>query len=82
MPVDLILERGNKRFVVECKAGKSPVLEKGFYLVKEDLNPTASWIIAPVDESYYLETDIRVGNVNDFLTWFKKEYTINWFILV
>ncbi len=65
--VDLILERGNRKILIECKASKSPKLGKGFYNIKRDLKPDISWVIAPVDEAFHLEKDIKVGNINDFI---------------
>jgi hypothetical protein len=65
--VDLILERGSKKIMIECKASKSPSLSKGFYNIKKDLKPYASWIIAPVEESYQIEKDVIVGNIKHFI---------------
>jgi hypothetical protein len=62
--IDLILTRGSKMVVVECKASSAPELSRGFYVAREDLNPSESWVIAPVSEPYVVDKGkcIYAGN--------------------
>jgi predicted AAA+ superfamily ATPase len=62
--VDLLLERGRRRVLIECKLSKAPTPSRGFRQLIADLQPTESWILAPVDEAYPLEEGIQVGHVH------------------
>jgi len=50
--VDMILERGQRRIAVECKASTSPEVSRGLRQALEDLEITEAWIAAPVSEAY------------------------------
>jgi predicted AAA+ superfamily ATPase len=50
--IDLLLERGSKRYVFECKLSKAPKPSRGFCELIDSMNPDGAWIVAPVDESY------------------------------
>lgn len=58
--IDLLLERGNKRYVFECKLSKAPKPSRGFYELVNSMNPDGAWIIAPVDESYEIKKGVWV----------------------
>jgi predicted AAA+ superfamily ATPase len=64
---DLVLEKGGKRFVVECKASTSPQAGKGFHVVLKDLKPAQSWIVSPVKETYPVGKNIWVTPVQNLL---------------
>ncbi|MBF0499321.1 MAG: ATP-binding protein [Candidatus Riflebacteria bacterium] len=63
--VDLILERGRRRMLIECKLSKAPVPSRGFHQLIADMKPDAAWLAAPVDVPYDYQTNIRVGNIRD-----------------
>jgi len=62
--VDLMLERGKMRVLIECKLTKAPVPSRGFHQLIQDLHPDAAWIASPVDEVYHVAPGIRAGNVH------------------
>lgn len=62
--IDLILTFGNKTIAIECKATKTPHLTRGFWNAIEDIKPSETWIVAPVDEKYPLKKDIWVLPLN------------------
>lgn len=62
--VDIILERGTKRVLIECKLTKAPSPSRGFYQLIQDLRPQEAWIVAPVDQVYEVASGVRVGNVH------------------
>jgi predicted AAA+ superfamily ATPase len=65
--IDLILEKGRKRIVVECKASTSPSLNRGFWNAMNDLNIKEAWVIAPVKDTYPLENGVRVAPLQKFI---------------
>jgi len=69
--IDLIIEKGNRRIGLECKAFPSAGISKGFWNVVNDLELNEVRIIAPVNESYPIKTDVLVsplGEVVEYLT--------------
>ena len=62
--IDLILTFGNKIIAIECKATKTPHLTRGFWNAIEDIKPSETWIVAPVEEEYPLKKDIWVLPLN------------------
>jgi len=58
--IDLLMERGNKRYVFECKLSKAPKPSKGFYELLDSMNPNGAWIVAPVDEPYEVKKGVWV----------------------
>lgn len=65
--IDLILKKGNKKLAVEFKASSAPQPGKGFFDALEDLHIDESWIICPVNESYFLKKNIKVAGLVQFL---------------
>lgn len=65
--IDLLLKRGSKIIAIEIKAGTSPKLTKGFWEAIKVVQPTASYIIAPVRETYPYGNGVMVYNLPDFL---------------
>jgi len=58
--LDLVLEKGNKRIAVECKASSTPTVSKGFWTALEDLGIRKAFIAAPVAQSYPIGKGVRV----------------------
>lgn len=65
--VDLLLERGLKRVLIECKLSKAPKPSRGFHQLISDLKPDQAWLAAPVDEPFDLPTGIRVADIGHIL---------------
>lgn len=65
--LDLVLEKGQKRLAVECKASAAPEVAKGFWNALQDLEIDEAWIIAPIKESYPLKKGVTVVSLVDFL---------------
>lgn len=62
--VDLVLERGGRTVLIECKLTKAPHMSRGFHQLISDINPDAAWIIAPVDSPYEIASNVNVGNIH------------------
>ena len=59
--IDLILERGQRRLAIECKASTAPVVSRGFWSALEDLGIEEAWVVAPVTEPYPLRAGVTVA---------------------
>ena len=68
--IDLLMIKGTRRVAIEIKAGKSPVLEKGFWTAVEDIKAKEKYLIAPVDSVYTIKGNIKVMPLSNFLTKF------------
>ena len=65
--IDLIIERGEKRFAFEFKASMVPKVSKGFRGTLRVLRPVKTWIVAPVTESYQIPEGATVCNLEAVL---------------
>ncbi|MDP2088613.1 MAG: ATP-binding protein [Flavobacteriaceae bacterium] len=65
--LDLILEKGNQRIVIECKASMTPKLTKGFWRALAVVQPQKSFVITPISGSYDLTKEVVVCGLEDFL---------------
>jgi hypothetical protein len=70
--IDLILEKGGKKYAVECKLSSAPHLTAGFYRAIEDLDIVKAWIAAPVEESYPVKENVKVAPVKFILDELQK----------
>jgi predicted AAA+ superfamily ATPase len=66
--LDLILENGDQRIVVECKASTAPKLSKGFWRALDDIKPQKTYIIAPITGSYPIKESVMVCSLAIFLS--------------
>jgi predicted AAA+ superfamily ATPase len=57
---DLVLQRGRRRLAIECKVSTAPELTPDFHTALRDLQPEATWVVAPVREAYPAGKDITV----------------------
>ncbi|MEI9477622.1 MAG: ATP-binding protein, partial [Deltaproteobacteria bacterium] len=64
--IDLILEKGNRRLAVECKASTSPSVSRAFWNALNDVKVKETWIIAPVSEAYPIEKGVMVAPAHHF----------------
>jgi len=51
---------------VECKASSAPEVRKGFWNALKDLEIKEAWVIAPVPETYPIEKNVFVANLESF----------------
>jgi len=65
--VDLVLQKGTKRMLVECKAGDAPGISKSLRVAIHDLVPEHSYIVSPVTESYPLDKGITIHSLHSVL---------------
>lgn len=65
--IDLLLVKGNRKIAIEIKASTTPVLEKGFWAAKNDIQPDACYLVAPVEQSYPLKEGVEVVSLEDLL---------------
>jgi predicted AAA+ superfamily ATPase len=65
--LDLILEKGNQRIAIECKASMTPKLAKGFWRALEVVQPQKTFVITPISGSYDLAPKVTVCGLNEFL---------------
>ena len=70
--IDLILERGNKKYAVECKLSPAPKLTAGFYRAIDELNITRAWVAAPVDEPYPVKENVTVAPLGYIIAVLKR----------
>lgn len=65
--LDLILEKGDRRIGIECKASSAPKVTKGFWRSIDAIQPQKTFIIAPVTDSYALTEQVTVCGLEAFL---------------
>lgn len=58
--IDLVLEKGNHRIAIECKASSAPDLSRGFWNALADLKPDRTWVVAPIEDSYLIKEGVEV----------------------
>lgn len=58
--LDLVLERGQRRIAIECKASTAPDVSRGFWQSLEDLEVEKAYVAAPVGEAYPLRPRVEV----------------------
>ena len=56
--IDFILTYGQKTVAIECKAGKSPSLNRGNYSVLRSLQPDSTFVVIPESTKYLLKENI------------------------
>lgn len=66
--LDLILEKGNQRIAIECKAAAAPKLSKGFWRAIADIKPQQTFVIAPINGSYFIQENVLVCGLGAFLS--------------
>ena len=65
--IDLILDKGERRIAIECKATPSPNVSRGFWNAIEDISPDHAWVIGFIDKPYPLQSQTTVLSLQDFL---------------
>ncbi|MBL7138695.1 MAG: ATP-binding protein [Bacteroidales bacterium] len=65
---DLVLQKGDKRIAIECKASQAPKPSRGFYSALSDLTIEMGYVIAPIDgPAYPLNAKTMVTSLGEFL---------------
>ncbi|MEN9610302.1 MAG: hypothetical protein RLZZ628_1116 [Bacteroidota bacterium] len=65
---DLVLvSPAGKIFCIEIKYAAKPALSKGFYQSVEDLKPNFQYLIIPIGTAYFINEQIKVCSLVDFL---------------
>jgi predicted AAA+ superfamily ATPase len=65
--LDLILEKGNQRIAIECKASTGPKLTKGFWRAIEVVKPKQTFVIIPTQVLYEIAPNVTVCGLSEFL---------------
>jgi predicted AAA+ superfamily ATPase len=67
--LDLVLERGNQRIGIECKASTAPTVTRGFWTARDDLELTGLWVVCPIDTAYPWKDGATIGGLRPCLEW-------------
>jgi uncharacterized protein len=65
--LDLILEKGNQRIAIECKASTAPKVTKGFWRAIDVVKPQQTFVIIPTQVSYEIAPNVTVCGLDEFL---------------
>jgi predicted AAA+ superfamily ATPase len=58
--MDLVVEKGTRRFAFEIKLSTAPTVSRGYWNALEDLKPEHAFVVAPVEASYPLAAGVDV----------------------
>ncbi len=70
--LDLVLEKGQRRVAVECKASTSPEVTKQFWNALRDLDIKDAWIVAPVEKQYTIAEHTTVAPIRTVVDALKR----------
>jgi predicted AAA+ superfamily ATPase len=65
--IDLIMKKGDRIIAFECKVSSSPSLTRESWTAIEDVRPERSFVLAPVQNPYYLKENISVCSPEYFI---------------
>lgn len=65
--MDLLLQYPNNLIAIECKSSSAPSVTEGFWKSIEFLNPSHTYIVAPVESSYPMAANVYVCNLSEML---------------
>ena len=65
--LDLVLEKAGKLIGIEIKASKSAKPSQGFFRAIEDLKTNKNYIIAPIEDAYPIQNNVKVCSLSAFL---------------
>jgi hypothetical protein len=66
--MDYVMELKNKVFAIECKSSKSPFLTKGAFNAIEDINPSYTYMVAPVESGWQTKEKIKVVSIQELIS--------------
>jgi len=65
---DVVMQRGDRTLLFECKCSKAPSPRRGFFELIDDVKPEESYLVAPVDEPYVTKRGVRVISLDGIAT--------------
>ncbi|MBC8314775.1 MAG: ATP-binding protein [Bacteroidales bacterium] len=66
--LDLVLQKGDQRIAIECKASQAPKPSKGFYYALSDLGIEKGYVVSPINSpAYPLNSQTMVTSLGEFL---------------
>lgn len=65
--IDLLLEKGDRKIAIECKASTNPQLQKGFWNAMRDLQPEQAFVVTPLNDSFKTHENVTVCGLHQFL---------------
>ena len=65
--LDFIIEYGNKKVAIECKASVSPTLTKGNYISINDINPNYTFVASPVNKGWPIKNKVDVVTISELI---------------
>lgn len=65
--IDLVLEKGDSRLAVECKASSAPRVARSFHTAVQDIDATLAFVVAPVEDRYPIADNIEVTSLEKCL---------------
>lgn len=66
--IDFVVQVGRRILAVECKCSSAPTVSRGTYTALEDVQPSATFVVAPVQKSYQLNERITVVGLDGLAT--------------
>jgi uncharacterized protein len=61
--IDLVIESNDLLIAIECKASVAPHISKGTYKALDDLNPSLTLVVAPVEKGWQMNEKMAVANI-------------------
>lgn len=65
--MDLVLQYANKLIAIECKSSTAPSVTEGFWKSIEFLEPSHTYVVAPVESAYPIAENVDVCNLNELM---------------
>lgn len=65
--MDLVLFHNNRTIAIECKSSTAPTVPAGFWRAIDFLKPDATFVVAPVPETYFIADNVEVCNLQTVL---------------
>ena len=62
--MDIVVQAGQRSICIEVKFSSAPTVTKGFWHAREDLHPTRTVVVAPVERRYPLKDGVEVVPVS------------------
>lgn len=63
--VDIVMQQSGKRIAIECRASVAPALTRGNSSAIADLAPDHSFVAAPVEQGYPLQSGVTVVSLSE-----------------
>lgn len=65
--VDLVLEKGQEKICIEIKASTTPKLTQGFFEAQKVIEPTRSYVVANIKDSFPMKGGVKAISLIDIL---------------